>query len=75
MLPFQETSLTMKATYSGGNPVYIGYAAPGTATSDTEWQIRKVTVDGDGNVTDVQFADGTNEFDKEWDERAGYSYS
>uniref|UniRef100_A0A6M3LGR2 Uncharacterized protein n=1 Tax=viral metagenome TaxID=1070528 RepID=A0A6M3LGR2_9ZZZZ len=75
MLDIQKDALTMKVEYSGDNPLYIGYANPGTATSEVTWQIRKVTVDANGNVTDIKFASGTSKFDKEWDERATYVYS
>lgn len=75
MLDIQKDALTMKVEYSGDNPLYIGYAAPGTLTSATDWQIRKITVDGSGNITDIKFADGTAGFDKEYDERTGYTYS
>lgn len=61
--------------YDGGdNPVYIGKAIPGSATSAAKWQIRKITYDGD-NPTAVQFAGGGNTFGNVWDDRATYSYS
>lgn len=59
---------------SGTNPVYIGRAEPGTATSAAGWQIRKITYSGDDPTT-VLFADGTNEYIKVWDDRATYTYS
>lgn len=48
---------------------YIGQAQIGTATSVAEWQIMKVTSSG------VSFADNTDEFIKEWDERGSYTYT
>jgi len=53
---------------------YIGLAKPGTATSEAKWQIKKLTYSGT-NVTEINFADGNLNFDKEWDEKASYSYS
>jgi len=51
---------------------YIGKAVPGTATSASTWQIQKIdTTSG----TVITWADGNGDFDNEWDERAGYSYS
>ena len=54
---------------------YVGYAAPGSATSETVWKIIKIIYDGNDNIVQVLFAEGTRKFDKEWDERASYSYS
>lgn len=72
--PFAHTDLTMKAEYSTGNIIYLGYAAPGSAVTASAWQIRKYTYDGD-DVTDVQFANGKNDYIHVWNGRAGYSYS
>lgn len=60
---------------ANGQAAYIGYAEPGTAKSSPKWQIRKITYDANGAMTDVQFANGTNKFDKVWNDRATYSYS
>lgn len=72
------SNMAFRLEYDGNNnPIYLGLAAPGTATSDTLWQIRKLTFDGNNNVTAIQYADGTPSFTKEWDERTtgGYVYS
>lgn len=51
---------------------YIGRCAPGTATSENKWQIQKIdTTSG----TSITFADGNDEFDNVWDDRASLSYS
>lgn len=60
--------------YSGNNPVYVGMAVPNTATSAPAWAIMKLIYSGN-NVVQVLWADGTNQFKKIWDSRAGYSYS
>jgi len=52
---------------------YIGSAAPGTATSVSSWQIKKISINGD--ITTIQFADGNKNYDNEYDERAALSYS
>jgi len=57
-----------------GDIEYVGYAKPGTATSVTRWQIKKVTYT-DSNIDTVGFADGNDQFDNEWDERTGYTYN
>lgn len=55
------------------NTTYVGVAQIGTATSVSEWQIKKITVDG--TVTSITWAEGTDSFTNEWDNRATYSYS
>ncbi len=68
-------SLTVAIAYSGTLAEYVGEAAPGSAQGSLLWRIKKVTYDGNDNPTDVKWADGVMTFTKEWDERAGYSYS
>lgn len=71
--PFEKNDLKMRAAYSGGDLIYLGYARPGAATSAAEWQIRKLTYSS-GNVTQTDFASGVNDYDKVWDNRAAYVY-
>ena len=66
---------TQKIEYSGGAAIYLGYAAPGSATSAASWAIKKITYDGSNQATDIQWAGGSAAFTKIWDNRAGYSYS
>lgn len=65
---------TIKIDYDGSNPIYVGEADPGTATSSAGWRIKKLTYSG-SNVTDVQWADGDLAEDNVWDDRAALSYS
>lgn len=71
--PLTDSDLTVTVEYSGGDPIYVGRAKPGTAKSSTGWQIMKLTWSG-SDLTDVKWAESTNKFIHEWDERAGYSY-
>ncbi len=74
--PFSSGDLITKIAYDASNRAqYIGLADPGTSASDAQWQIKKITYDGNGNVTDIQFAQGVNTYSKVWDNRATYSYS
>lgn len=73
--PFSASDMMCLVEYSGGNPVYIGRAAAGTATSAAAWQVQKLTYDVDGNVTAIQFAGGTNDYNQVWDDRATLTYS
>lgn len=71
----QDNYVTLVDYDSGTNPIYVGKAAPGTATSSLGWSIKKLTWDGNDNPTAIKWASGTESFDKEWDERTSYSYS
>lgn len=72
----QTPTMTLQLDYvSGTNPVYVGSATPGSATSAASWQIRKLTFDGNNNVTAIQYAGGTPAFNQIWDNRASLSYS
>ena len=58
-----------------GQPIYIGWATPGVSTSASKWKIRKFTYDGNGQVTNIQFANGDVGFNFVWDLRAtAYTY-
>jgi hypothetical protein len=66
---------TLAMEYDGANNlIYFGRAAPGSAKSDPVWQILKFTYAGT-NVTDQQYAGGSNLFTHVWDNRAALSYS
>jgi len=66
----KEETYTTKIE-EGETYTYIGVALPGTATSASNWQIKRIT-----NATgDVTWADAVSTFTKEWDERLTYSYS
>ena len=70
------SSLSLRIERDGSsNPIYLGIASPGTPTSSSLWQIRKLTFDGGNNVTAIQFAGGTANFNSVWDDRASLSYS
>jgi YD repeat-containing protein len=57
------------------NPIYIGKAEKGTSVTDTHWQIQKLTYDANNNPTDIEWAEGTDEFIFVWNDRASYTYS
>jgi len=62
--------------YSGSNPLYVGFALPGTAEDTAGWAIRKMTASG-SNITETNWCDGDTKFDNKWSERAdpGHTYS
>lgn len=66
----------LQVDYNGGtNPIYLGFASPGTPTATSRWQIRKLTFDGNNNVTGWTFPNGDYNLAYVWDNRASYSYS
>jgi len=69
--------LTKKIIYdASNNPIYVGEALPGIATSATGWRIKKITYDASNNPTNVEWADGNTNFDNIMDNYLlGYTYS
>lgn len=61
---FDEASATI---------TYVGQTEIGTATSAAAWSIKRLSVNG--NVTSIEWADGTSSFNQIWDNRASLSYS
>lgn len=62
---------TMLDDTTTANVTYVGYAAPGAATSAASWKIKKL--DATSGLV-VRFADGNANFDNVWDNRASLSY-
>ena len=52
---------------------YIGKAKLGTATTESRWQVKKISVNG--SVTTIAFAGGDDAFNDVWDDRASLSYN
>lgn len=56
---------------------YIGWAIPGSNTTDgkadARWKIKKI--DETTNPTVIGYADGNDNYDNVWDDRASLSYS
>ena len=51
---------------------YIGRAKIGTSTSEAQWQIQKMVVEG--NVTSIKWAEGDDAFNQIWDNRTSLTY-
>lgn len=60
---------------SSTDPLYVGYAPPGSSESDPVWQIRKMEYDASNRLIAVKFAEGELAYNKVWNNRASYSYS
>ncbi len=62
------------------NPIYIGYAVPGSSESASVWQISKQTYDASGNMTEMKWPTNSsgavsNDYEFVWADRATYTYS
>ncbi|MGV7234660.1 MAG: hypothetical protein ACQ9ET_00235 [Nitrosomonadaceae bacterium] len=58
---------------SVGSTTYLGYADPGTLTSDATWAVKRIIeTAGDASIT---WADGDNSFDNIWDDRLTLIYA
>ena len=56
--------------------IYHGRATPGSSAGDEVWSICKYAYTGNNfNADTKKWASGSDDFDKEWDERASYTYS
>lgn len=70
-----SSSQIVNIEYDGDdNPIYVGYAAPGTADADELWLIWRYTWTA-GNCVAIRVANGSLEYGSAWDARAGLSYS
>lgn len=56
-----------------GTTTYFGYALPGAATNRPEWQVFRMVESGADSI--ITYADGNENFDNIWDNRASLSYS
>lgn len=57
------------------NIEYVGRANAGVSTATASWRIQKITVDGNNNITNVQWASGSPAYAFIWDLRTSYAYS
>ena len=63
----------MQYDYIDATTSYRGEAVPGTATSAALWRVQRITITGDDLV--IEWADGSANFTKIWDDRLSLTYS
>ena len=68
-----EPKYILKLDDAGSGVTYVGEAVPGTADGDAAWRIKKLT-EATGDLT-LLWADGDEDFDNVWTDRASLSYS
>lgn len=71
-----QVAQTIRTDTDGATPetIYRGFALPGTLTNAPSWRMQRITIQADGDVS-IVFADGNDNYDNIWDNRASLSYS
>jgi hypothetical protein len=69
-------ALATRTDTDGADPetIYRGSALPGTAAGASAWRCEEITIATDGDVT-ILFADGDDDYNNIWNNRASLSYS
>ncbi|MCF1457300.1 MAG: hypothetical protein LPH21_06975 [Shewanella sp.] len=57
-----------------GDIVYTGTASVGTTDNQPKWRIKRAEFTDDGDDVAITYAEGTEYFDKTWDQRESYTY-
>lgn len=60
--------------WANATTTYVGESAPGSGQADSAWQIKRITFDGSGNPTKIEWADEGSQINR-WDQRASLVYS
>lgn len=66
-------SLVKRVDEASATVTYIGQAQDGSSIGNAVWQIQRIT--SSGGATEIEWADGNNNFDNVWDDRASLTYS
>ena len=66
--------LIFRQDFASATIIYLGYASPGSATTDAVWQIREETLDISGRIVSILFANGNANLANRWSERATLTY-
>jgi hypothetical protein len=69
-----EVALAKRVDFITESLLYKGEAIPGTLNSEPGWRIRRLIIGSDNDVTE-EWADGTADYIKTWDNRLTYTYS
>ena len=74
-LELLKESTTLLDYLTGTDPIYVGKSYPGASTASPVWQIKKLTYDGNGNVTAVEYSGSSPNATSVWDNRASLTYA
>ncbi len=73
---FSQGNFITRVDYdANSNAIYLGWAQPGTATSEAKWRIVQNTYDASNRLTGSGFPGGSPAFGSIWDNRVSLSYS
>lgn len=68
-----DTTFTIRVDDASSTVTYVGEAQTGTGESVAAWRIKKLTTTG--TVLAIQWADGNQQFDNIWNDRASILYT
>lgn len=68
-----QLNLATRVDEASSTITYIGKAACGSGVASAVWQVQRMSISG--NVTSTEWADGNDDFDNIWNDRASLSYS
>jgi hypothetical protein len=60
---------------AGGKLIYHGMAVAGSGPAVASWQIKKLAWDAGGKLISLQYANGAEDFNSVWNNRAALPYS
>lgn len=66
-------SLVKRVDEASATVTYVGQAQDGSDIADPVWQIQRIT--SSGGATEIEWADGNNDFDNVWDDRSSLTYN
>lgn len=66
-------SLVKRVDEASATVTYVGQAQDGSDIGDPVWQIQRIT--SSGGATEIEWADGNNDFDNVWDDRSSLTYN
>ena len=68
-----DTTYTVRLDEASATVTYVGEGAINSVESNPVWRIRKLTTTG--SVLAIQWADGNQNFDNVWTDRASLTYT
>lgn len=71
----EEAMYATRVDFQGDTLLYRGEALPGTADNVTGWRIRRITISDIDSDVATTWANGTDDFDKIWNNRFSYTYT
>lgn len=74
-LEVQYDRLIDEVVQGANTYTYIGEASPGATANTAVWRIKRVYESSDSTVTEILWANNSEDFDKVWADRTTYSFS